>query len=207
MGEIATFAKGSGFSKNDLRDKGTPIILYGRLYTKYQTTISEVDTYAEPKGNALYSKGNEVIVPASGETAEDIAIASAVAIPGIMLGGDLNVVYPKDNIDSTFVALSISNGKPQKELAKKAQGKSVVHLHNSDLQEVILAYPSNDEQQKISGIFANLDDLITLHQRKLQKKKKSQNSLTLSRTRNMCLYLFFFILIDIKATTEDKVFE
>ena len=35
LGEIATFAKGSGFSKNDLRDEGTPIILYGRLYTKY----------------------------------------------------------------------------------------------------------------------------------------------------------------------------
>ena len=176
LGEIATFAKGSGFSKNDLRDEGTPIILYGRLYTKYQAIISEVDTYAEPRGNVLYSTGNEVIVPASGETADDIAIASAVVAPGIMLGGALNIVYPKDNIDATFVALSISNGEPQKELAKKAQGKSVVHLHNSDLKEVTLAYPSNDEQKKISCYFTKIDHLITLYQRKLghlQEQKKA----------------------------------
>ena len=175
LGEIATFAKGSGFSKNDLRDEGTPIILYGRLYTKYQAIISEVDTYAEPRGNVLYSTGNEVIIPASGETADDIAIASAVVAPGIMLGGDLNIVYPTDNIDATFVAISISNGEPQKELAKKAQGKSVVHLHNSDLKEVTLAYPRNDEQKKISCYFTKIDHLITLHQRKLahlQAKKK-----------------------------------
>lgn len=31
---IATFSKGRGYSKSDLRDFGTPIVLYGRLYTK-----------------------------------------------------------------------------------------------------------------------------------------------------------------------------
>ena len=148
-----------------MTDAGTPIILYGRLYTKYQFAISEVDTFAFPRNGAVYSQGNEVIVPASGETAEDIARASAVEKSGVLLGGDLNILRPFDFINPLFLALAISNGEPQKELAKKAQGKSVVHIHNTDIQEVTIAYPSRTEQDRIVSVFRQLDNLITLHQR------------------------------------------
>ena len=164
--DIADYSKGNGYSKGDLTDSGTPIILYGRLYTKYQFAISEVDTFAVPRNGAVYSQGNEVIVPASGETAEDIARASAVEKSGVLLGGDLNILRPFDFINPLFLALAISNGEPQKELAKKAQGKSVVHIHNTDIQEVTIAYPSRTEQDRIVSVFRQLDNLITLHQRK-----------------------------------------
>ena len=164
--DLAEYSKGNGYSKGDLTDVGTPIILYGRLYTKYQFAINEVDTFAVPRSGAVYSQGNEVIVPASGETAEDIARASAVEKSGVLLGGDLNVLRPFDFINPLFLALAISNGEPQNELAKKAQGKSVVHIHNSDIQEVTIAYPSRTEQDRIVSVFRNLGHLITLHQRK-----------------------------------------
>ena len=163
---VADYSKGCGYSKSDLKEFGTPIILYGRLYTKYQFIISEVDTFVVPKSGSYYSQGNEVIIPASGETAEDIARASAVGISGVLLGGDLNILHPYDFINPAFLALAISNGVAQKELAKKAQGKSVVHIHNSDIQEVPIAYPLRIEQEQIVGMFRNLDNLITLHQRK-----------------------------------------
>ena len=139
--------------------------MYGRLYTKYQFVISDVDTFAPPKNGAVYSQGNEVIIPASGETADDIARASAVEKSGVLLGGDLNILTPFEFINPSFLALAISNGEPQKELAKKAQGKSVVHIHNSDIQEISIAYPSKDEQDYIVSAFRNLDHLITLHHR------------------------------------------
>ena len=164
--DIADYSKGNGYSKGDLTDAGTPIILYGRLYTKYQFAISEVDTFTVPRNGAVYSQGNEVIVPASGETADDIARASAVEKSGVLLGGDLNILRPFDFINPLFLALAISNGEPQKELAKKAQGKSVVHIHNTDIQEVTIAYPSRTEQDRIVSVFRQLDHLITLHQRK-----------------------------------------
>ena len=164
--DIADYSKGNGYSKGDLTDAGTPIILYGRLYTKYQFAISEVDTFAVSRNGAVYSQGNEVIVPASGETADDIARASAVEKSGVLLGGDLNILRPFDFINPLFLALAISNGEPQKELAKKAQGKSVVHIHNTDIQEVTIAYPSRTEQDRIVSVFRQLDNLITLHQRK-----------------------------------------
>ena len=175
--DLAEYSKGNGYSKGDLTDVGTPIILYGRLYTKYQFAINEVDTFAVPRSGAVYSQGNEVIVPASGETAEDIARASAVEKSGVLLGGDLNILRPFDFINPLFLALAISNGGPQNELAKKAQGKSVVHIHNSDIQEVTIAYPSRTEQDRIVSVFRNLDHLITLHQRELEETKKKKRGL------------------------------
>ena len=175
--DIADYSKGNGYSKSDLVDIGTPIILYGRLYTKYQFAISEVDTFAIPKDGSVYSQGNEVIIPASGETAEDIARASAIEKSGVLLGGDLNILRPFSFINPLFLALAISSGEPQKELAKKAQGKSVVHIHNSDIQEVSISFPTRAEQDRIVAVFRNLDNLITLHQRKLEKLKQIKQSM------------------------------
>ena len=169
LGAIANFSKGQGYSKKDLVESGTQIILYGRLYTKYQAVISKVDTFVDCNGASNYSTGNEVIVPASGETAEDIARASAVVKSGILLGGDLNIIYPNNQVNTVFLAFIISNGKTQRDLSKRAQGKSVVHLHNSDLKEVVIHYPCYEEQNNISTFIKHLDHLITLHQSKYDK--------------------------------------
>lgn len=166
MDNVAEFSKGRGYSKGDLIELGTPIILYGRLYTNYETSISDVDTYVEAKDGSVYSRGGEVIVPASGESAEDIARAATVDKSGILLGGDLNVVMPNEDINSGFLAISISNGNPQRELAKRAQGKSVVHIHNEEIRNLRVPFPIKVEQNKIVEYFFNLDHLITLHQRK-----------------------------------------
>ena len=177
LGDIATFSKGNGYSKSDLAPSGNPIILYGRLYTNYETTISNVDTFVELKDKSVLSQGGEVIVPASGETAEDISRASVVKNQGIIIGGDLNVIKANHLLDPTFLALTISNGGQQKELSKRAQGKSVVHLHNSDLQEVNLTFPLLNEQKEISTLFEKMDNIITLHQRKLEHLQIQKKSL------------------------------
>ena len=177
LGDIATFSKGNGYSKSDLAPSGDPIILYGRLYTNYETTIRNVDTFVELKDKSVISQGGEVIVPASGETAEDISRASVVKNQGVIIGGDLNVIKVNSLLDPTFLALTISNGEQQKELSKRAQGKSVVHLHNSDLQEVNLIFPLLNEQKEISTIFEKMDNIITLHQCKLKKLNLAKKSL------------------------------
>ncbi|TCS93304.1 restriction endonuclease subunit S [Hazenella coriacea] len=176
LGGMADFSKGNGYSKSDLTDKGKPIILYGRLYTKYETVIDSVDTFTIEKGKSVISKGDEVIIPSSGETSEDISRASVVSKPGIILGGDLNIVRPSNEIDPVFLALTISNGKQQKELSKRAQGKSVVHLHNSDLKEVNLLFPKKEEQTQIGNFFKQLDDMIALHQRELELLQETKKA-------------------------------
>lgn len=165
LGELCTFSKGHGYSKADIRDAGTPLILYGRLYTQYESRIEEVDTFTVEQDGSILSRGNEVIVPASGETAEDIAVASSVRRSGIILGGDLNVVTPTGKLDPDYTALAITHSKAHDDLARRAQGKSVVHVHGNDIAEVEISYPSESEQKRISSVVLNLDSLITLHQR------------------------------------------
>ena len=177
LGEIAIFSKGNGYSKSDLVSNGTPIILYGRLYTKYETSISEVDTFVLEKKNSVISKGDEIIVPASGETAEDISRASVVKHAGIILGGDLNIIeVDLNHYIPEFIALCISNGEPKKRMAKLAQGKTIVHLHNSDLQQLIFSIPCKEEQQKIADCLSSLDSLIQTQQKVVttwQQRKKA----------------------------------
>ena len=174
LGELASFSKGNGYTKNDLVEFGDPIILYGRLYTKYETVIEKVDTFVNKKDKSIISEGSEVIVPASGESSEDISRASVVGKSGLILGGDLNIIKPVNYIDSIFLALTISNGSQRQEMSKRAQGKSVVHLHNSDLKQVNLLYPKLEEQQKIGTFFKQLDCAIALHQHKLDLLKEQK---------------------------------
>ena len=171
LGKLCTFSKGHGYSKADIRDVGTPLILYGRLYTQYESRIENVDTFAVEQDGSLLSKGNEVIIPASGETAEDIAVASSVRRSGVIFGGDLNVVTPGSELDPDYTALAITYSKVHDDLAKRAQGKSVVHVHGDDVADVEISYPSKSEQKRISAVVLNLDNLITLHQRKLDRLK------------------------------------
>ncbi|EAH2661149.1 restriction endonuclease subunit S, partial [Listeria monocytogenes] len=170
--ELAAFSKGSGYTKNDLVEKGMPLVLYGRLYTKYETIITEVNTFTKMKDKSVISKGNEVVVPSSGETAKDISRASVIGAEGFILGGDLNIIKPKRELNSIFLALTISNGEQQKEIIKRAQGKSVVHVYNTDLKQVKLSYPTFNEQEKIGSFFRQLDNAIALHQRKLDTLKR-----------------------------------
>lgn len=169
--DIASFSKGNGYSKSDLSNNGNPIILYGRLYTNYEFCIDKVNTYSKIKKGSVLSQGNEVIVPSSGETSEDIARASAIIKKGILIGGDLNIIRPIEIVESCFLALAISNGKTQKDLSSKAQGKSVVHIHNSDIKKIQVSFPKVKEQEKIIKLFKFIDNLISLHQRKLEKLK------------------------------------
>jgi type I restriction enzyme S subunit len=62
-------------------------------------------------------------------------------------------------------------------MIRRAQGKSVVHLHNSDLEKVLLTYPSKAEQTAIGSFFQQLDTLINLYSQELDKLKNIKKAL------------------------------
>lgn len=169
MKTLGTFSKGAGYSKSDLKASGTPILLYGKLYTDYQTAITQVDTFVADRKGTVKSKGNEVVVPASGETPEDIARASAILASGIIIGGDLNIINPCDRLDPYFLALALSNGQPKYDLAKRAQGKTVVHVRATDISSVSICFPELREQQRIATYFLSIEELILQHSYQIKK--------------------------------------
>ena len=173
IGDVATFSKGQGYSKADIKDSGTPIILYGRMYTNYSTVIESIGTYADIKNGSVISKGDEILIPASGETPEDIAIASHLTISGVIIGGDLNIInVDKSFLSPSFLSLAITYTDTHRELSALSQGKSVVHLHNGEIAMAHISYPPLGEQQKIADFFLNLDRQISLTEAKLEKLKQ-----------------------------------
>lgn len=169
LGKICTFSKGHGYSKNDLTSEGTPVYLYGQMYTNYKTILLQSDKFVRPQSGSVYSTGKEVILPASGETPEDIARATAVLAKGIILGGDINIVYPPKELKQEFLALSISYENNKSKLAEQAQGATISHLHGSDIAKLSIAYPSSAEQSKIGNLFSQIDSLISSTQKEHDK--------------------------------------
>ena len=172
MADIADLYKGTGISKDQLSDDGEPCILYGELYTKYKSeTIKEVISKTNIDNTKLVrSKANDVIIPCSGETAEDIATARCVLNDNILLGGDLNIIR-LHGYDGTFMSYQL-NGKRKYDIAKVAQGVSVVHLYGEHLKGVKTINPCLEEQKKIASLLALLDERIATQNKIIEDLKK-----------------------------------
>ncbi|UXU69179.1 restriction endonuclease subunit S [Mammaliicoccus sciuri] len=178
LNQIVKFSKGKLLGKKDLDDSGENYcILYGELYTKYGFFINEVISKTNVSIEKLVKgENNQVLLPSSGETAEDIATASSLNVKNdVYIGGDLNILTPI-NKDGNFISLSM-NGINKWKIAKLSQGKTVVHLYNEHLKTLNLNIPvSREEQQKISEFFGKLDRQIELEKQKLAKLEEQKKA-------------------------------
>ena len=177
LAEIADLYKGCGISKDQLSDTGELCILYGELYTKYKSeVISEVVSKTNIDTEKLVrSKANDVIIPCSGETAEDIATARCVPYDNILLGGDMNIIR-LHNVDGSFMSYQL-NGKRKYDIAKGAQGVSVVHLYGEHLKTVRTYIPSIEEQTKIAKLLSLLDERIATQNKIIEKYESLINGI------------------------------
>lgn len=168
FGDIAQFSKGAGIPKDSIVEAGKiEAIRYGELYTTYSELIDEVKSRTNiPIKNLVISQANDVIIPASGESPTDIATASCVLREGIALGSDLNVIRTPN--DGVFLAYYLNN-KKKTDIARLAQGVSVVHLYSSSLKVLELVLPTRPEQQKIAHSLTVVDDKILALEQKIEK--------------------------------------
>ena len=169
LGKISEITKGSGISKDQLSEQGSPCILYGELYTKYKSEIiGEVYSRTELDSSSLVkSKANDVIIPCSGETAIDISTARCVPFNNILLGGDLNIIRLK-NDDGGFFAYQL-NGVRKTDIARVAQGVSVVHLYGENLKQITVYHPAIEEQKKITRLLSLIDERIATQNKIIEK--------------------------------------
>ena len=177
LGDIAILTKGSGISKDQRSATGTPCILYGELYTTYK---SEVIDYVVSKTdisdkNLVRSCANDIIIPSSGETAIDISTARCVLSPDVLLGGDLNIIRLNDG-DGRFFSYQL-NGVRKYDIAKIAQGVSVVHLYGESIKGLTVSFPSNKEQQKISTLLSLIDERIATQSKLIEDLKKLKSAI------------------------------
>ena len=175
LGEICDFYKGKGISKDDISENGIFCIRYGELYTTYSEKIDKIYSKTNLNPSELFlSKCNDIIIPCSGETAQDIAKASCVLLDNIALGGDLNVLRTRQN--GIFLSYYL-NVIAKKDIAKIAQGVSIVHLYASELKNLKIKIPPLDEQEKIAEILSTWDEAINLTINLIENKKQFKKAL------------------------------
>lgn len=84
-------------------------------------------------------------------------------------------IKPMDNYDAEYLSQWLRKSK-QNIVETYLQGGQG-NLSGAIVKELIVDFPSYNEQQIIGQYFANLDRLITLHQRKLEEMKKQKKAL------------------------------
>ena len=160
LGDVARFRKGKGVARDDVVEGGaTPCLRYGELYTTYTENITAIAsaTNADPAGLVM-SQADDVVLPASGEMPLDMASAACVRSARVALGGDINIL--RTPLHGLFLAYLLRTTK-RRDIARLAQGNSVVHLYGHHLATLRFRAPAeHEEQEKIAGALAAVDDRI-----------------------------------------------
>ena len=175
--DCVTFSKGGTLSKTDLDPNGDmPCLLYGELYTTYGEVTSAVISKTNSTPDLVKGQKNDVLLPMSGETAEDIAKATCVLQDGVAYGGDL-MVLRSDSLNGSFLSYSL-NSVNRRQISRIAQGKTVVHINSARVSEISINVPYLEEQKRIVAFFTALDEKIRLSQQKLTIVSKIKNGIT-----------------------------
>ena len=186
LGEIGTFTKGVSLSKSDISNYGTPFILYGELYTTYKEVTYRVNRHTQKTvQNVYYSQIGDVIIPTSGETAEEIATACCVMVPNVILAGDM-YIFRVTGFDGRFISYVI-NHLINHQISMMAQGVSIVHIRAKELGKIKFHYPSHSKQKQIADtidIFdAHIENLTMLIEKKRMIRDGALEDLVTGRTR------------------------
>lgn len=179
LGDVAAIARGERFTAADyVESGGIPCIHYGEIYTSYGTiatkTFSQVSSSL--KDSLRYAKQGDVIVAATSENVEDVCKA-------VVWMGNSPVAYHDDSFALTFSGdpiFLVSFFETPEFFAQKssaAHGVKVMRVSSDSLADVDLPLPSAAEQRLIGTCFAKLDNLITLHRRKIKGLEKIKSAM------------------------------
>ncbi|WP_455631431.1 restriction endonuclease subunit S [Megamonas sp.] len=173
LSDIGEFLKGGQLNKSDLSLDGIPCILYGELYTFYNEFATKIKSKTLNTTNLVLSKKYDILLPLSGETAEDISTCTCVFFENIALGGDL-IIFRSSLANNLFISLLLKY-KYKYKIAQIAQGKSVVHINIKNLKNIKINIPNLEEQKKLSDFIFSINKKITTLENiitNLEKQKK-----------------------------------
>ena len=119
------------------------------------------------------NEGNKIIVSARGANAGFVNIVKTRYWAG-------NSCYSidlvdKNNYDTDFVYQEMKRNQSQ--FIDNQQAANIPSVSKEDVEKFEIVVPAFEEQRKIAECFVNLDNLITLHQRKLEKLQAIKRSM------------------------------
>ena len=168
LGDVGeTYTGLSGKTKADFGHGQARFITYMNVFSNpisnpEMTEPIEID----PKQNEV--EVGDVFFTTSSETPEEVGMSSVLLEKRgkIYLNSFCFGFRPTEKIDSYYLAYMLRSESAREKIILLAQGISRYNISKNKVMEIAVSLPSLDEQKLIGQYFRQLDNLITLHQRK-----------------------------------------
>ena len=160
LGEIGSVSMCRRIFKEQTSENGEiPFYKIGTFGGEADAFISR-ELFEEYKAKYQYPKKGDILISASGSIGRTVVFTGKNEY-----FQDSNIVWLNHDkhLDNSFLKCFYS-------IVKWAgiEGSTIKRLYNDNILNTAITLPSVEEQQKIGAYFENLDNLITLHQRKCQ---------------------------------------
>ena len=179
MGEIGeTYTGLSGKNKADFGHGKASFVTYMNVYLNPIAKSNQVEAVEiDNKQNQV--KAGDVFFTTSSETPEEVAMSSVWLDnkENIYLNSFCFGYRPSIKINSYFLAQILRAPNFRKKAIFLAQGISRYNISKNKVMNIKISLPKFDEQTKIGVFFNKIDELITLHQRKVQALQKLKKAL------------------------------
>ena len=179
LGEMgSTFNGLTGKTKADFGHGDAKFITYMNVFSNPMTDLSMTESVEiDEKQESV--KAGDVFFTTSSETPEEVGMSSIMPVnaDNIYLNSFCFGYRATENFDLNYLAYVLRADSFRKEMTFLAQGISRYNISKNKVMEVEISVPTLKEQTKIGEYFRNLDNLITLHQRKLEKLKNIKKSM------------------------------
>lgn len=174
MGEMgSTYTGLSGKTKVDFGHGNAKFITYMNVFSNpiadlQMTESVEIDN----KQNCV--RAGDVFFTTSSETPEEVGMSCVMPKNGdnIYLNSFCFGYRSNENFDLNYLAHVLRANSFRKDMMFLAQGISRYNISKNKVMDVPIPVPSLKEQAKTGEFFSSLDNLITLHQRELEKQNK-----------------------------------
>ena len=171
LGEMGqTYTGLSGKAKDDFGHGQARFVTYMNVFSNpisnpEMTEPIEID----PKQNEV--EVGDVFFTTSSETPEEVGMSSILLEKRgkTYLNSFCFGFRPSEKIDSYYLAYMLRSESTRAKIILLAQGISRYNISKNKVMEIAVSLPSLDEQKMIGQYFSQLDNLITLHQRKYEK--------------------------------------
>ena len=166
----STFTGLSGKTKKDFGHGNAKFITYMNVFSNPIADLQMTETVEiDSKQNCV--KRGDVFFTTSSETPEEVGMSCVMPenTDNIYLNSFCFGYRPTEKFDLNYLAYVLRSESFRKEMTFLAQGISRYNISKYKVMEVEIPVPTLDEQIKVGQYFSNLDNLITLHQRKYDK--------------------------------------
>lgn len=179
LGEMGqTYTGLSGKTKDDFGHGQARFVTYMNVFSNpisnpEMTEPIEID----PKQNEV--EVGDVFFTTSSETPEEVGMSSILLEKRgkTYLNSFCFGFRPSEKIDSYYLAYMLRSESTRAKIILLAQGISRYNISKNKVMEITVSLPSLDEQKMIGQYFSQLDNLITLHQRELEKLQNIKKSM------------------------------